>query len=413
MVQTDSGARPVKSQTREAALSTTAAARHENCFDFLRLFAAVCVMFAHAAEHLKVPFGWLNPAAPQSVGNRVWFYDGVPLFFILSGFLVYHSYARSVERGRPLRQYVTNRFLRVAPAIYVYAVVVALWVLVAGAAVLEGAGKIRFGGWLASHFVLYPITSAKLFPFFNGGTPNGSLWTIPVEFSFYLAVPLLFQVERRLGSRGMLVVLAAGTLATLVLIRQLLVTQPSSRFTQLLMTCFMPYLMFFGLGVFWSKAWGRVAHGAGVAAICALVYIVVRVADVFGWRPSGLAPGASLAEQLVMGPWYGMLWSVALSYVVLWVGHYGPRQLSIFTHRIGDWSYGIYIWHMVVVNFALWVGLPQVMSSIIGGIQLFVIVVTCLLAALSWRWVEKPALSFKPYTSRSAVNDETTVAVRS
>src|SRR5262245_53434179 len=108
-------------------LQKPAPARAGNCFDFLRLFAAVTVVVSHSVEHLRLSFLWLVPH------GRFWFYDGVALFFILSGFLVYRSCKKCLENDLPVWNFYTNRFLRVAPAIYVYAVIAAVLLLGIGA----------------------------------------------------------------------------------------------------------------------------------------------------------------------------------------------------------------------------------------------------------------------------------------
>src|SRR6516165_2965852 len=89
--------------------------RNANCFDFLRLFAAVSVLVSHSAEHLKISFLWFRSR------DQTWFYDGVPLFFILSGYLVFRSFEKCHERRLPVWHFFLNRYLRIAPAIYAYA----------------------------------------------------------------------------------------------------------------------------------------------------------------------------------------------------------------------------------------------------------------------------------------------------
>jgi len=390
-VENPDGPFPLAHTQNHPAAMDSSKSREGNCFDFLRLFAATSVLIAHSAGHLNLPFLWLKPG----YGTRsFWFYDGVPLFFILSGLLVYRSYLRCMERGRPLWDYILNRFLRVAPAIYAYAVVTAILILLAGAASLQGFGKVRFVAWFASNLVLYPISSEKLFPHFDGGSPNGSLWTIPVEFSFYLVVPLIYAVERRWGARCMQIVLAATVVLSALMMRGL-ASSSHSHASQLLASTCIPYLLFFSLGIFWSRTWTRAPQSAMLAAACALGYVSIRMLDVLH-----LAGPRPLYQESSAHPAYCLAWALLLSYLVLWVGHYGPRVFSQITRRIGDVSYGVYIWHMVVVNIVLYLGLSQKLAGVPAATQTLVVLGTFAVAGLSWWYIEKPALRWKPYSSR-------------
>lgn len=53
--------------------------RKNNCFNFIRIFAALQVFIGHACEHLEVNM-------PTSVHELWWAFRGVPIFFVLSGF---------------------------------------------------------------------------------------------------------------------------------------------------------------------------------------------------------------------------------------------------------------------------------------------------------------------------------------
>ncbi|MCB1658576.1 MAG: hypothetical protein KDI39_10135, partial [Pseudomonadales bacterium] len=70
-------------------------------------------------------------------------------------------------------------------------------------------------------------------------------------------------------------------------------------------------------------------------------------------------------------------------------------NLSKILLRNNDISYGVYIYHMLVINFLVYMGK-------VGQIRLVLLVIftTYVLAALSWFLVEKPALSLKKKTIR-------------
>lgn len=148
---------------------------------------------------------------------------------------------------------------------------------------------------------------------------------------------------------------------------------------------FLPHLWYFGLGIFWYFLRRRVDISGRWATIAGLLYV-----------------GSAALNQLTDGVARQALslWTGAvLSCVVVWIGDHGPRAMMRLTRRIGDLSYGVYIWHMIVVNAFLWWDVPAVGrlgSTVTVGA---VLATSLLLARLSWRFVERPALALKRRSS--------------
>jgi len=110
-------------------------------------------------------------------------FAGVDLFFVLSGFLLALPFARSsLTRSPqpPLTQYYKRRLLRVFPAYYAQLGIILI-----------------FGAWFITWQPLSGTSLlAHLFMFFNIGWDPvrpmvGIWWTLPVELSFYLLLPLI------------------------------------------------------------------------------------------------------------------------------------------------------------------------------------------------------------------------------
>jgi peptidoglycan/LPS O-acetylase OafA/YrhL len=110
---------------------------------------------------------------------------GVGIFFVLSGFLLSRAWLARRTLGLPapdLGTYYEKRALRIVP---VYLVVVVIAYLFVGGN--EDAGA---GAWLASFFLLDSYVDKSL--------PYGltHMWSLAVEVSFYLVLPLLMLVVR-------------------------------------------------------------------------------------------------------------------------------------------------------------------------------------------------------------------------
>lgn len=352
-----------------------------NTFDFLRLFAALAVVVGHATTHLKISFLWVDP------GDRWWFRDGVPLFFILSGYLVYRSCQRCIDGNRPIWHFYLNRLLRVAPAIYAYIFVTLVLLLMTGVLTVGSLSSFPIIGWLVSTFALMPVYHPSTLESFGVGVINGSLWTIPVESSFYAALPLAALVAHKFGFGRMMIALSSVALLGLLVNWVFRVTLSESLISKLYDVTFLPHLVFFATGIFWSRHWHRAPKRVAIFVASLIAYITVRF---------GLADLYAGHDELVT-----VFWTIPLSYAVLWFGHFGPKALSALTDRLGDLSYSVYIWHMIVINFVIHFDMVEDRDWIWDTLSVLgVIMLSMTIAYASWHLVEKQALKLKPYTSR-------------
>src|SRR5579863_8383771 len=112
----------------------------DNNFDLVRLLAALQVAVSHI-------FWWLQVPIYREVDLLLKCFPGVPVFFVVSGFLVTRSY---VERQNGVLPYLISRGLRIYPALWLqYLFVIALMAATGGflAISLEQAA---FWKWLLS-----------------------------------------------------------------------------------------------------------------------------------------------------------------------------------------------------------------------------------------------------------------------
>jgi peptidoglycan/LPS O-acetylase OafA/YrhL len=128
---------------------------------------------------------------------------GVTLFFTLSGFLLYRQFATPIARGArrlPISAYLHNRVLRIAPA---------YWVILFVTAVAIGIVSLRQpSGQLGVGRLIDPLALAQtalLVQQYHPGTIMigiGPAWSLAVEVLFYLALPLLALAAAQLARRA-------------------------------------------------------------------------------------------------------------------------------------------------------------------------------------------------------------------
>jgi peptidoglycan/LPS O-acetylase OafA/YrhL len=167
----------------------------KNNFDFLRLLFAIFVVITHSYElsgsNEKDLMDWVTN------GQTSFSYMAVRGFFIISGFLIFQSLTRS----RSLIDYYKKRFLRVFPALFI--VLTLTVVLGIFAYKYDSVSYIKNRSvwtYVPNNLSLFRLQYSITGIFENNpyrSVINGSLWTIPYEFLFYIAISFIFFLRKR------------------------------------------------------------------------------------------------------------------------------------------------------------------------------------------------------------------------
>lgn len=281
-------------------------------FDSLRAVAALCVFAGHTVTgtetftHDPTLFVWATHVA----------YEGVAIFFLISGFLLYRPFLVARRAGRPpsLAAYARRRVLRIVPA---------YWVALSIFLALGFVGGVNGGDW----WVFYGF--GQIYRLHTIGSGIGVAWTLCIEVTFYAALPAFAWVSARLSRKGvagevaLLIVLAGGSLAYRA--------HFSSLFDLAKVSTLAGTFFWFALGM-------------GLA--------VVSVAE------RGVAAFSRLTSTL--RSWPTVSWAVALA---LFCGDYA------LTHAVGQIGYsavqlGIHVLYGLIALFLL---LPAVFGEADGG----------------------------------------------
>lgn len=337
-----------------------------NNFDLLRLGAALQVVIYHVTLLLGL-------RVVQPLHAVLDAFPGVPIFFVISGFLI----SGSLLRGSSLRSYARNRVLRIYPALWVCFAFTAVVVVMSG---VIGVGFLltpRGLAWVGSQLILATGTPDAVRGF-GSGTPNASLWTIGVELQFYVLLALLLRWRsasvRVARSRVLAVALVSVACA---LASALLAQHGQVRAVRLLDATAAPHFWIFSVGVLARLEWARLA--------------VVRAHPIL-WVGVALGWSVLVTQQISSSPMRlvaGVPGLVLLGAAVLSLAHARPG----LAHRVlreQDISYGLYLYHFVIVNCALGFGWGRGYDT---GLLIGLLAVVA--ASLSWVLVERPALALK------------------
>jgi len=336
-------------------LSTLAHGRDNN-FQLIRLAAAAAVVMFHS---YALTNHWTDEPLWRVMPELNLGYLGVACFFVISGFLVTQSWG---SRSR-IAPFVAARVLRIYPALI--AAVVLTLVLAFASSALDWAAFLGHPQTL--DYVLHVAPGWEMKHRLPGAFPvnpiphdvNGSLWTLPVELRLYVAI-LLAGVAGMLVQRLVWLAILGALLVLFLLRPDWFPIPPYNDVTRTL-------VLLFALGSL-AWLWREAIPVSLAAAAVALLLVIVN--------PAGLARGVLFAPLLV--------------YLML-VGAYHPRLQWHAFNRIGDYSYGVYVYSFPI---------QQTLLDRFPGLEplpLFALALslTLAVAALSWHGVEAPALGLK------------------
>lgn len=328
-----------------------------NNFDGLRLIFASMVVVFHVG---------LLSQAPELVGLHRWVSStfAVQAFFFVSGFLVVMSF----DRQSLLKSYFKKRFLRVAPA-YVAVVGGAAFLLasVSTLPVAEYFGSPEWISYLISNLTLSNFNQPDLPGVFQQhyeAAVNGSLWTIKIEVMFYCSVPVIVWAVRKLGYKPVLATIFFGSLVWQCGFVYL--GEATGKELYLSLAKQLPgQLSFFAAGAF---AYFRTARDLPPPPLWAAAAGIVLYAATDGLLHYITAPFSVAVFTYWASIGLGQLWS---------------------SHKWGDFSYGIYLYHFPIAQTMISLGVFAVAPY--AGVAA-VCILTLLISVASWHLIEKKAL---------------------
>lgn len=349
----------------------------------LRALAAMTVLWGHVFHPFVGDWGIRGKELP------IMTFDGVTLFFVISGFLITFLLLNEVERSGTVSipKFYMRRILRIWPLYYVFMIV----------------ALTTTQSWSNPNVWYYWFFGANIpFAFWVGIMPVGHYWSIGVEEQFYLFWPWVVKHTKRNEGRGnernrflrfvkkhylisvsLLICLAWNLIKFVILLvwghcgayRILAVT----RFDCMMIGAIGAILYYQKTGWFMKLAQNR---WIGALAILLLVFP--------HW--TGFIP-ASLRHLVT---------AVVSLFAIL--GQLEPNKpLLNMENRlfdsVGKISYGIYIIHPLLIFFLskLWSAMEVPFGEVFQVIIIYIgiTIITYGVAWLSYRYLEKPFLTLK------------------
>jgi peptidoglycan/LPS O-acetylase OafA/YrhL len=383
----------------------------------LRFFAAFFILFAHAVD-------WLAQFQDSEAGTPftlVALY-GMPLFFVLSGFVIHYNYGKQFGTkpfARAMAEFGAARFARLFPLYFCFL----LMAIIADEFVMETFNRPELAAKILAYYAT--LTQTWDYHVYDGRNIVSWLfplsWSISTEVFFYLAyVPTVYVVLRIKGARSAFVtaVLFAAAITLLLLCslyeltpildfagahvrkyvgyadfqhsyyRWLFYFSPYARVFEFLMGCLTAHL-FIATRERPAAAWER--HAAAMALVVALGLLVLVGMLYQDWIKMGEVNNyiRHLALNFLCAPAIAVVMFCACRY-----DNAFSRFLSLpLLVALGDTSYSIYIvhtWTLRMLNH------PLMPFNWIWGIEAifrvaFAIILTLIVAYATYRLIEVPS----------------------
>ena len=342
-----------------------------NNFDVIRFVAATLVIFSHAYAASGHPGEEPLSGATGFIGfGNV----AVEIFFFVSGYLI----TASLMHRDNLLDFTESRVLRIFPA---------LFICCAASAFLLGplVSTLPLGEYLTHRqtwvYFLQNSSLVNMQWFLPGvfeanalkGVVNGSLWTLPTEIMMY-GVLLGLGIFSRPFNRY----------------RSFASYRPA-----LLTTLIAAYLIYSFI-----KQTAQIADHTSADPTHLITFFLIGAIFYLNRRyvPMSTTLALVLWVALILArgtPASTTLYYVAMSYSILAIAFDTSFKWPRFA-KYGDFSYGLYLYGFPVKQAIMLV------AGSMGSYALFLIAfpITLLLAWLSWRFVESPALARKGTISR-------------
>ena len=336
---------------------------------------------------------------PSILARHFWAYNicllgnfGVPVFFLLSAFLISELLMR--ERDRlgiiHVRSFYMRRILRIWPLYFAL-----FYGLILLNHFVPYTGAVDPVSWLA--FTLFAgnwyICSHGWIPAF----PVNPMWSISVEEQFYITIPLIALYGRRFGLKVVSLTLLAVSYGTVTWYAWKGWHGFSSQWTN----SFVQF-QFFSAGTLLSLAlkgrapqWNLALRFLGILTGIACLFVASVYLRVQADTPGSTVSQAPLGWALVLAG--TLLFFLSLLGIP-------PRFLPRPIIYLGRISYGLYLFHQLVYTlvFHVWKARLVWLSEVLhlrnwaGGLGTFIVfATTILLAHLSYTLYERPFLRLK------------------
>ena len=334
-----------------------------NNFNLIRLFAALQVAIVHSAAYLNIDIKYLK---------FLDLFPGVPIFFFISGFLIIKSFKKI--KNDKLKNFFYNRILRIYPGLYFCFILTFLSILFSKYLNNIDINYYQLFLWLVTQLTFFQFYNPDFFRGYGVGVTNGSLWTISIEIQFYL---LIFFVYILLNKYKKLLIVIFSTFIILNIVNAIF-NEKITIFQKLFNVSFLPWLYMFLWGCYLESN-----KKLQKKIISYNIFIIIFILIILNYYSAQLNIFRGKTNALNPVEFF------FLSIIIFKIAYIKIKIPENFLNK-NDISYGVYLYHMPIVNFFIYKNLKETYSVLV-----LCLILTLSFALISWKIIEKPFLNLK------------------
>jgi peptidoglycan/LPS O-acetylase OafA/YrhL len=351
---------------------------HFKSLDAIRTVAFLSTFLAHS---FNTDSSFLKTTETYQIvlGIRNFFGFGVPVFFVLSGFLITYLMIKSQENNRfSLKDFYLKRFLRIWPVYY--AVVIfgffifpLIRTFILHEPTVENANLWMYLAFLGN----FDQINTGVLPF---GVGLGPTWSVSIEEQFYLFWPLVVMLfpKRKFGKS----ILAVLILSTIIAIYCYL---PSTHTVTAMI--YLSVGSFFGYLSYYNK-WSINDKMRQLNPVWIILILIISM--LFFWN------------NFLPRPISILVFSTGISLFMLFQC-YSPKismsKIKILENN-GKYTYGLYLYHSIAIFIIHTLArsvlkVPESNFLVLILIPVFSLLLSYLIARISYRYFESYFLKLK------------------
>lgn len=291
----------------------------KNCFNLLKMMAAVSVAFGHYAIY-AIKY---SDVTVIHYLNNLWkvtaYFSGVVIFFAISGFLT----SVSIERHNSAKNYFMKRFMRIYPPLWV-SMIVNLLVFALISTKFNAKDILK---WIILQGVGIAYTPVGLKDFATGSL-NGALWTIFVQIQCYVVLWLYYSFVKNRSDLLWILMLIISIYGNLIYYYWGMM-ESTSLLYDIFGRTFIPFFIWFYMGAFVYHFKEQILIKLQkISPMLIVIYSVFRLSNI-----------------RVPGYYANIVTGILLPFAIIGIAYkIGDR------FRVPDLSYSIFLYHWIILN---------------------------------------------------------------
>lgn len=321
--------------------------------DAIRYILAISVIVGHFNELLSFKL-------PVFITG----FNAVGGFFVISGFLIFRSY----EKSKSLKSYVQKRIRRILPTYYFIIIICAIGLsVISNLCFNDYFTSLQWWKYLISNLCFLNFIEPCLPGVFENNyiqAVNGSLWTIKVEWSLYLSIPVVFYIIKRFKLNSYKIIILLYIVSVLYRVVFLyLYSKTQIEIYNILSRQFFGQLCYFYTGVFMYFQLKNFLKYKWYIFVSAILLLLFKD---YIWM-----------YDITLGP-------LVVSVLVLFFAFTG--KWGYLLKGKNNISYDMYLWHFPLIQICSYFGIQH-----IGQYYAFIIVfgITIFFSCFTWFVVGK------------------------